>query len=55
LIPGAEYPRQQAGWLRVPFDGRDGAGRALPSGVYLYRVTSNGTTVTSKMVIAPHE
>jgi hypothetical protein len=37
-------------WL--PFDGRDEAGRLLPSGVYFYRVSANGQTVTSKMVIA---
>ena len=41
-----------AGWTRVPFAARDGAGRALPSGVYFYRVRAGATTVTSKMVIA---
>jgi len=44
--------QQTAGWQKVAFDGRDGAGRLLPSGVYFYRVTANGTTVTRKMVIA---
>ncbi len=43
---------QKAGWRKVPFDGRDGTGRALPSGVYFYKVTAKGTTVTNKMVIA---
>ncbi len=43
---------QSAGWKSIPFDGRDDAGRPLASGVYFYRVTANGTTVTQKMVIA---
>jgi hypothetical protein len=42
---------QSAGWNAIPFDGRDDAGRPLASGVYFYRVTANGTTVTHKMVI----
>jgi Secretion system C-terminal sorting domain len=37
---------------RVEFDGRDDANRLLPSGVYFYRVTANGGTITRKMVIA---
>jgi hypothetical protein len=45
-------PRQAAGWQRVGFDGRDGAGKPLASGVYFCRVTASGTTVTRKMVIA---
>jgi hypothetical protein len=36
----------------LSFDGRDDAGRLLPSGVYFYRVHANGTTVSRKMVIA---
>jgi len=50
----AAIARKQAGpgWQRIPFGGRDGAGRALPSGVYFYRVTANGATVTRKMVVA---
>ena len=41
----------EAGWRRVPFDGRDDRGRALASGVYFYKVRASGTTVTRKMVI----
>lgn len=37
---------------RFSFDGRDDAGRLLPSGVYFYRVKAAGETVTRKMVIA---
>ncbi|HEX5133141.1 MAG TPA: T9SS type A sorting domain-containing protein, partial [Candidatus Krumholzibacteria bacterium] len=33
------------------FDGRDAAGRELPSGVYLFRFTADGTTATRKAVI----
>jgi len=40
-----------AGWQRFAFDGRDDTGRALPSGVYFYRVSAAGETQTRKMVI----
>lgn len=42
----------QAGWQSVAFDGRDEGGRALPSGVYFYRLHAAGSTLTRKMVIA---
>ncbi len=41
-----------AGWQRIPFAGSDRDGRRLASGVYFYRVTAAGSTVTHKMVIA---
>ncbi len=41
-----------AGWRSIPFDGRDDRGRTLASGVYFYRVSANGTTVSRKMIIA---
>ena len=41
-----------AGWRSVSFAGRDVDGRQLSSGVYFYRVTVAGKTVTRKMVIA---
>jgi hypothetical protein len=41
-----------SGWQDVAFDGRDSAGRALPSGVYFYRLTSGGVSRTEKFVIA---
>lgn len=41
----------EPGWVRIPFDGRDDAGRPLASGVSFYRITANGMTVTRKMVI----
>jgi hypothetical protein len=40
-----------AGWHRLRLDGLDDAERRLPAGVYFYRVTANGTSVTKKMVI----
>jgi hypothetical protein len=40
-----------AGWNAIPFDGRNDSGRALASGVYLYRVTAAGETMTRKLVI----
>jgi hypothetical protein len=44
--------QRSAGWQKIAFDGRSDAGQSLPSGVYFYKVTANGTTVTNKMVIA---
>jgi hypothetical protein len=44
--------RGTAGWQRIPFAGRDASGKTLASGVYFYRVTASGSTVTRKMVIA---
>ncbi len=41
-----------AGSRRVEFNGRDNAGRLLPSGVYFCRVSASGETITRKMVIA---
>ncbi len=35
----------------LTFDGTDGSGRQLPSGIYFARVAANGSTVTRKMVI----
>jgi hypothetical protein len=39
------------GWQRIDLIATDDAGRPLPSGVYLYRVTAAGQAVTRKMVI----
>jgi len=41
-----------AGWKNVAFDARDDSGRALASGVYFYKVSAAGKTITTKMVIA---
>ena len=44
--------RLSAGARGLPFNGAGNDGRPLPSGVYFYRVSANGATVTQKMVIA---
>ncbi len=47
-------PAQQfaSGAQSIVFDGRDDAGRTLPSGVYFLRIEVNGEKITRKMVIA---
>jgi len=40
-----------AGTHSVEWDGRDERGRALPAGVYLYRLSAGGTAITRKMVL----
>jgi uncharacterized repeat protein (TIGR02543 family) len=40
-----------AGWNRYLFNGRDGDGKLLPSGVYFYRIQAKDAAVTNKMVI----
>ena len=41
----------QAGFHRIHFDGRDHAGRALASGVYLYRLVSSDGVLTRKLTL----
>lgn len=41
-----------SGTQSIAFDGRNDAGRTLPSGVYFLRLEVNGETITRKMVIA---
>ena len=40
-----------AGWHELAFNGRDEAGRLLPSGMYFYRLDTGGETRSSRMVI----
>ena len=42
---------QAAGELRLAWDGRDGEGRALPSGVYFARATAGGRAATLRLVL----
>ena len=41
-----------AGWRRIAYDGRAGSRAPLANGVYFYRVSAAGKTITHKMVIA---
>lgn len=50
-VSEVEVRGARAGWQRIPFSGRGRDGSALASGVYFYRVTASGTTITRKMVI----
>ena len=42
---------QPAGAHRVRWNGTDAAGRAVAAGVYLYRLTADGTSQTGRMVL----
>jgi photosystem II stability/assembly factor-like uncharacterized protein len=42
---------QTAGWYSVMFSGKDGAGRDLASGLYLYRLEAGGSISTKKMLL----
>jgi hypothetical protein len=44
--------RAVAGWQRIPLQAVDDAGAPLASGVYLYSVSSAGSTVRGKMIVA---
>ena len=47
LVQGVVAP----GWHEVRWDGRDAAGRAVASGVYLYRLATVGEVRTGKMTL----
>ena len=42
---------QQAGYHRLHWDGRDIAGRSVASGTYLYRLVTDETVLTRKLVL----
>ena len=42
---------QQAGDHRLHWDGRDHAGRSVASGLYLYRLVTEGTVLTRKLML----
>jgi len=48
IISGSKTP----GIYTVSWDGRNDRGETLPSGIYLYRLTSGGESLTRKMVMA---
>ena len=43
-------PAGAAGERQLVWDGRDAAGRALPSGVYLFRLDAAGETRTGRLI-----
>jgi hypothetical protein len=55
LVRGLVDDRLAAGEHAVTWDGRDGRGMAVPSGIYLYRLDyrldANGATLTRRMVL----
>ncbi len=43
--------RYEQGLTRIPWDGRDKRGNAVPSGVYYYKLTVNGKSFVKKMIM----
>ena len=46
-----DHGLQQAGYHRLPWDGRDAAGRSVASGIYLYRLMTSEDVLTRKLVL----
>ena len=42
---------QQAGYHRLHWDGRDAVGRPVASGAYLYRLVTDETVLTRKLIL----
>lgn len=51
VVRTLESGRQQAGYRSARWDGRNDAGQAVGSGVYLYRLRAVNTVLTKKMVL----
>ena len=47
LVSGARAP----GFYEVTWDGRDERGRALPAGVYLYRLSADQSVKTGSVIV----
>ena len=41
----------EAGWYDLAWDGRDGRGKAIATGLYIYRIVAGNFTKTRKMVL----
>ncbi|MFQ6093947.1 MAG: FlgD immunoglobulin-like domain containing protein, partial [bacterium] len=42
---------KEAGYYTVAWDGRDGAGGQMPSGIYFYRLEAGAFTDTKRMLL----
>jgi hypothetical protein len=51
IVRSFERSHDDAGYYSILWDGCDGSGRALASGVYLYRMTSGQYSGVKKMVL----
>ncbi|HAN41583.1 MAG TPA: hypothetical protein DCQ12_06695, partial [Candidatus Cloacimonas sp.] len=51
MVRSFERSHDAAGHYQISWDGRDSSGKALASGVYLYRMTSGSYSATKKMVL----
>jgi hypothetical protein len=43
--------KQKAGFYKAVWDGKDGSGRSVSSGVYFYRLSAGGFSKTNKLVV----
>lgn len=50
-VAGAVAGHREAGWQSLRFDGRDGSGRRLRPGLYLFRVTAGSVVGSGRMVV----
>jgi flagellar hook assembly protein FlgD len=50
LVRRLSQESQPSGSHEIRWDGRDGAGRAVPGGVYLLRLAGDGRTVTERVI-----
>jgi hypothetical protein len=51
LVRSLIHGKESAGFKQVAWDGRDEAGRRVPSGVYFYRLQAGAFSDTKKMVV----
>lgn len=51
IVLDQALPGLGAGTHRIPWDGRDGQGRPLPSGTYFYRIAGGGDQASGKLTI----
>jgi flagellar hook assembly protein FlgD len=42
---------QSAGYKSINWDGKDGQGRGLATGIYFYRIQAGNFTRTNKMIL----